>query len=405
MLLLTYCLGIWLALPLHAQGWWRLPWKKAPATQTVRPGGLSSSQISKQLSRRAAQSFQQAKRAQSELTSSRPVTLGEPTRKILHPQDMPTANIYEDKPFLTTRQQAADYMAARNNRLFLQELQRLQQLWKTLDKALPLLQEQARQTPQPENPVPWIAQQIPTNTSLLFVGEVHGYETIHLTTASLLKELRAMYPQKRIILFSEFLPDTQASLEPVSEQQISSHLRRYMPVWQAAYQQDIQVVGLEKEYVIKDTCYASVLNQKGKYRYLNMWATLEGVRLRNEHWTQLLQNYRAQYPDALFVVYSGAAHSLYNYPFTLSTNFPSENTFVVALYPDKYIRFESSSFFAIPSEVEAEYPGPLESLLNQDSFPQTVLQFQEDALSKMAGFNVRIKVPVNLDVYRLEHNL
>ncbi len=380
-----------------------MPWKKPAATNTAVTRTLSTRQISQQLAKRAEVSFRQAQSAQKHLESARPILFGEPVRKILRAKDMTTHHIYEDKPFLTTRQQTADYMAARNNRIFVQQLQHFQALWDTLDAHLPQLQAYAKQTPQPEHPLQWLAQQIPTHTTLLFVGETHGYSEIRQATATLLQQLRQRNPQQQIILFTEFLPSRAPQETPDLNPAIRPYLNKYMPVWQTAYQNQIQVVGLEPDFVIEDNCRAAVINQYGHYRHINMWATLEGVRLRNEYWFGILQTYRAQYPDALFIVYSGAGHILYNYPFSLASQLPTETPYVIALYPDKQLRLESNSFFEAAREVEKASPGPLELLLDQVSFPQTVLQFEDKTFSRMAGFDVRLKIPVNLEVYQLEH--
>ena len=130
---------------------------------------------------------------------------------------------------------------------------------------------------------------------------------------------------------------------------------------------------------------------------MSIWATLEGVRLRNERWINTLSSYRTKYPDALFIVYTGADHALYNRPFSLATHFPQEQTFVTALYPDKGTDFISDGkWWHVPSMTEKSYLGPLEQIHKQADFPQPVLKWSTPQLSQIAGFDVRIKIPVKL---------
>lgn len=144
-----------------------------------------------------------------------------------------------------------------------------------------------------------------------------------------------------------------------------------------AIEENISVIGLEPDFIIKDDCDVFFLNRKGQYRKESTWATLEGVRIRNEKWNVLLQQYREQHPDALFIVYTGAGHSLYNYPFTLSTQHPQQSTYVVTFSPDKHLKLTGdNSMFSAAQYVPAKYTGPLEKLLPNADFPQPVLQLK-----------------------------
>lgn len=61
---------------------------------------------------------------------------------------------------------------------------------------------------------------------------------------------------------------------------------------------------------------------------VNMWSTPEGMRVRNADWYQAIAEYRKEMPDALFIVYAGAAHLDYSYLSSLSRRFPREETFI-----------------------------------------------------------------------------
>ncbi len=395
-----------LVLPLNAGGPWSFPWKKAAKASSTSTSlkGLSSWQISQVLKKRAAASFREAKQAQALLTSSRSLAFGEPSIRVLRAKDMPQSSVYLDKPFLTTREQTANYLVSQSNRLFVRELKRIKTVWEQIDAHLPQLQEAAAQTEQSPTPITWLAQQIPQQTSLLFIGEVHGYTEIRQATAMLLTKLRQLYPTREILLFTEFLPANFHLSKNFAPQTLS--LPRYAPVWETALQHNIEVIGLEPPFILEDFCTALAITRKGRIKLISQWALLEGVRMRNEYWGKTLQKYRLQHPNALFVVYSGNGHNLYNYPFSLSSALTKEKTFVAALYPDKFLKFASVDGSLLAREPKpTPFTGPLEELTEQVEFPQPVLHFKDPSLSRTAGFDVRIKLPVNLEQYMLEHGI
>ena len=87
---------------------------------------------------------------------------------------------------------------------------------------------------------------------------------------------------------------------------------------------------------------------------------------------------------------------MYNRPFTLSTAQAGEHPFVAVLYPDKYRAFEASGRFS-GTIVEKPMPGPLERLVNRLDFQRAVVKWKSADLPQIAGFDVRIKLSVNLE--------
>lgn len=368
-----------------------------------RPNWLQSEQISRQLYKRTQSTYEQAKLAQQARGHFRGLTLGEPVRAIRRSKDMPTAQVYKDKPFLTTRAQTANYMIAKSNRLFIHELERMDRLWKELDQHLPELQEAAAKTPQPAEPIPWLVGQIPANTSILFVGEVHDYAEIRQGTAKLLQQLRQREPTRKIILLTEFLPEDFHYTANTPTKAL--HFPDLEPVWKEALANDIEVIGLEPRHIITDYCLMEYLNREGnKIQTRPHWGHLEGVRLRNEAWVRTLEKYRAENPDALFVVYSGSAHSSYNVPFTLSTAMAKEIPFVVTLYPDVVFKLKPGGWWVSSLEENpSPFEEPLEQMTKKGAFPQKTIQFQDPELAKLAGFNVRLRLPIDRTRYALDH--
>lgn len=396
--LLILSLGLVTA-PIHVQAGWKVfPRVKTSITaigkNTRRFNPLL---VSRRLTKRVATSYQQAQKAQLALgENARRIQMGEPIRRIRSTKDMPQTEVYADKPFLTTRKQTANYMIAKSNRLFLREIERLKRLWNTLDERLPQLQEAAQQTPQVERPIEWLAQQIPDKTTTLFVGEAHGFAEITETVDRLLALLVQRNPRQQIILFTEFLPqDFHYTANTPRE---ALHLKKFERLWKRAIKRNIQVIGLEPMHVMEDHCRVELLSRENSKMVTGLqWAHLEGMRLRNEVWTHTLEKYREQYPDALFVVYTGAAHSLYNYAFSLSKALTKETSFVTALYPREYFKMEvEHGWFS--SSLTAQlvpFPDPLDRMTHEGAFPQAIVQFTDPELAQLAGFDVRLKLRVN----------
>ena len=326
--------------------------------------------------------------------------LGEPIRRVRRAKDMPTHRVYADKPFLTTRRQTANYMAAKSNRAYLKESKHVLEWIKQLKNHLPQMQKAARQTAdlQAENFIPWLTEQIPARTTTLFVGEMHGFKEIHQSVEMLLISLHEQNPNREIILFTEFLPKDFQWSEDVRPYSLA--LPDYAPIWQQAARKGIPVIGLEEEVSFYDFCDVEGIDPQGNVKVISQWAHLEGMRIRNESWTDTLTAYRKKYPHALFVVYTGAAHSSYYFPYSLSTALHNERPFVLTLYPDKYFKLNGRGL--IGQMVAATHEEPLEALTKHIMFKQAVLQFKDPELSRLAGFDVRLKIPINLEQHAEE---
>ena len=207
--------------------------------------------------------------------------------------------------------------------------------------------------------------------------------------ANFIPQLRALFPQREIILFTEFLPENfKWAGKPIRGIEFPNALREYFPIWNVALEAQIQVIGLEAPDVLEGPCEVRYLNEKHNLRVDKIWGSLEGLRIRNDRWQKTLAAYRRQYPDALFVVYSGVGHSLYNGPFTLAT--PDSKTFVTAHYPSK--DSDLDSFPPFSSRMVATRPEPVVSEELAD--PCEVVQWKSPDLPAITGFNVRIKWPV-----------
>ena len=295
--------------------------------------------------------------------------------------------MYPDKPFLQPpmlgARLAEAYFLAQSNRLFLKHMREAAEFWPKFTEAIPRFYEEADALAQPTNLLEWTAQQIPTTTKDLFIGEIHGEYEIPQFLSQLLPLLRKQNPQREIFLFTEFLVDNQYSsfhLANLFTQYAKKHY--YYPVWEKAHELNIPLVGLESSTV--QTVYPiKMANAYGNFSHVPAGAAPEGIRLRNEHWWKIMQKYRQKHPDALFVVYTGSAHSFYNYPFSLAKRSPKKTTFMIELTMEE-IREEGNVTFRTDN---------LESLNPNLSFPQPVLKWSSPDLVELSGFDVRVKLP------------
>ena len=281
--------------------------------------------------------------------------------------------IYPDNPLLTNQKQVKLYFIARNNRQVLREIRRMPTFRARLQKALPVLKKQASQLRQPTEQVSWLLENIPVQTKQLFIGEKHEEPLILSTISKLIVQLKQKYPNREIILFTEFLPSSfkRIPTTPHPADPYFPMLDPYDLVWETALRNNIPVIGLENPEIFLDFSKTKDILTDAE---VDLWATLEGGRIRNEYWIQILKKYREQHPDALFIIYTGAWHCYYNQFFSLPHAFEQETSWVVELLPDsKGMRL-------------------LESLTNEAVFSKPALKWDSRELGNITGFDISLKV-------------
>ena len=296
--------------------------------------------------------------------------------------------MYPEFASMITPDQISDIFLTNNNNLAKSEQQRMANWLSLLAQKVPVLKEESASAIQPENLTSWLTQQIPAQTKNLFLGEFHRKETIKHFIQKLLPQLRATRPDQPIFLFTEFLSSRfswTAYHDPATHP--------YGNVFQTALQEDIPVIGLEPEYVQDNILFLEYKNRSGQKQKTSIWASPEGLRLRNTHYTAILKEYRQTYPDALFIIYTGADHVQYNSSSSLSKNFPLQETFVVSLYPTQRLGLtpaESQSLNVRPfyTSLMSEF-----DFATGGTFPQQVLYWQTKDSAQAAGFDVQLKLP------------
>ena len=340
------------------------------------------------LDARVERSIQDAQQAYNE--ARHPLLRGPIDRGELYgPGPFEAEYLYPEKLYLQHPQLGAElteaYFVAKSNRLFTKHLKDMQAyFWPAFEKAKPRFIKEAEALEQPTSLLKWTAQQIPATTKELFIGEIHGHPEIPQFVDDLLQLLHKQNPERKIMLFTEFLWDREGKEVPWSEKVIhtvSAHHR--VGLWETAELLDIPLIGLETDKWPYD--YDFVRTDPHFEIPILAGATPEGIRIRNDHWHKILQEYRQKNPDALFVVYTGAAHSLYNYPFSLAKRFPKETTLMLDLTM-KEIRHGGGVVTSLTDHLEKLDP--------TTTFPQPVLKWSSPDLIELSGFDIRIKLPV-----------
>ena len=302
---------------------------------------------------------------------------------------------YAPQTFLTTQEQTENFLVARNNRLFIREIHRMQcQVWPALRQHLKTLTINARHFTQPQEPLGFVAQKIAPSVKNLLLGEAHNFPEIRESVGQFLHHLRQAQPQREIFLFTEFLParyhwKEDTYLQDVPEKMI---FPEFNAVWQQANSLHMQVVGLEDPFVHEQKIPIAL----SAFKTSNWWKGLEGLQVRNNMWLKILDEYRQQHPDALFIIYAGDGHLNYTSPFSLSSRLPAEQTFVFAFSPNKFI-YTAELAWRTEKRMTA-LTDPLELLTHYTvPFPQRLLFWNNSQLARTAGFDARLKIEVDLN--------
>jgi hypothetical protein len=379
-----------------------------PFLPTVGNTGLYSFQISSILDTRAWESFRSACSLQATIPQCHEMIFGDPAYRFTSGRGFSPKALYPGLQYYT-KKQACNYFLARNNRLFIQEMKRLHRIvWPQVKQELPTIQTLSTSFAQPLDPLEWMAQRVLTpERKKLFLGEVHNFPEIQQQILEFLIRLRQLDNRPMIIL-TEFLPEgyewkmPEKPLLPLEKGYYKQHdVPRYLQedyrmIWDELASYDFRIIGMEPSRVLYDESTVRVLTSDNAIVKQEIWATLEGMKLRNQKWQQTIDKYSKENPNALIIVYTGAAHSLYNAPFSIAPKEITKENFVLAFYPHQRVisrTGEDGHLFATTTSLT----DPLERLTNFTvAFPQPVLFLENPQLVEAAGFDGRIKVEVDL---------
>ena len=193
---------------------------------------------------------------------------------------------------------------------------------------------------QGEDEISYLASRL-SKEKLVFFGETHHHDEIQYNLASLLNEIRQQNPNRRIVLFTEFidLPPAQAG----SRNTIATYYRRVpeTPLEPITFKHSDQIgyalsfffVALMRNvevYPLEDPTQFKMFHQNmTKAEFLSLFALSE----RNKIWARVIEEkmteIRKQDPEALFLVYAGVGHTSWLMPFALPKFFAGEHPVVL----------------------------------------------------------------------------
>ena len=153
------------------------------------------------------------------------------------------------------------------------------------------------------------ARAIAQNARVILLGELHDRPNIEREIALLLQEYRQQYPNRKMVLFTEFLPDELPGGWDPGHRVPAVYLAGEdgcvkEPLRRAALL-GMDVYGLENYSFIYEEVPAAAGTKEGNYSFLAM-------HTRNKHWHDLIVSVMAHVrrtdPDAVFFVYAGNDH-------------------------------------------------------------------------------------------------
>lgn len=284
---------------------------------------------------------------------------------------------------LTDPDQITYYFLTKNNlevRKWLPKLEHRQQF--IVEHADELLALQAPVTHPVTQDAAWLAGQISPDTRYLLLGEWHKQPDVQTFEQNFINQLRAS--GREIVLFTEFIPDNGSWTFALEHDELAY----YLPIWLNANAHHTPLFGLEPAYVHQNNTHFVIREETFLFppalqQQQEVWATPEGMRLRNEHWLSILQERRQEYPDALFIILAGADHVSYDQPYSLGSLLPQEQTQCVLL---------PSHAYSDPVSGKNEPFLTLFDALTGERLSQRIIQFKNKPLARRVGFDIQLKV-------------
>ncbi len=210
--------------------------------------------------------------------------------------------------------------------------------------------------------VNYLAEQL-SNKKMIMLGELHYCDHVQNTVKNLLLALKDRNPDRRIVLFTEFI-DLPVNERPEKYTPETYYWRPESPVKRATSDiltEDDYAFGvfdpLLKEgmeiYPLEDPVQLDVLYSEDSFRietpFIPIFKNyLITVLLRNKSWVRVIESkmreIRRTDPDALFVVYAGMGHTSWLSPYSLPKFFAKENPAVVEVVENQLEALNSLYF-------------------------------------------------------------
>ena len=288
--------------------------------------------------------------------------------------------LYANKNNLSPGMTAKHFLSEHNLQI-VKWFPKLEQLRREVENTIPQFQaEKESVRVRADGDMKWLAKQITPDTKYVLFGEIH-VAVIADQIKELLQVLHKQHIERPVLLFTEFLPEGKEWTPDTDESLV---YRDNIPLFQTAFANGVKVVGLEikQPYHNSQRLNERFLDGFSQEEGAGLWETIEGVRLRNSRWIKTLENYREQYPDALFVVHAGTGHVEYSAPYSLGRYFAGKETLVVDVLPMMIVHPETGEYTPLVSQFDFWTDG---------AFVQDrVLKFNSPRLAHLAGFDIRI---------------
>ena len=221
-----------------------------------------------------------------------------------------------------------NYALAFHNRLAAGTVQRRKKIQADMQAYTQQLIEQSVSF-KPEEFAQRAAEKVPPGVKQILIGEEHDVPEVSAYILDFIKAVYARNPNRRIIYFTEFVSQDVAFASMLPMLRFSGKDAAYYRIYDWVYKHSFAAHGLENPAVSLSNDVELLFKQEdGTVQAHSLWQSLSGIYLRNTSWLQLLMRYRKKYPDALFIIHTGAWHSGYIMPFSLAQAFNPQETFV-----------------------------------------------------------------------------
>lgn len=366
-----------------------------PGKARVGRTGLYPFQVKRVLERRAAKAQHRALKMQQILPWNKKEVQGFLPVSHLRRVNPTLEPLLQTAP-VRTPEQINLYLTARENNFFAREVyRRYVEVWAKLAENLPRLRQIADQTTTPADPLGFLARQIPAEVNTIAIGETHGFKDTRLFIARFLTLLRQARPEQEIFVFSEALIEGGQFLHVNGKYSVlpEGGILGLEDVWKAARDNKMPLIGLEPIEVKRDIkAHPSFFEHAAEQTPYStpVFASLTGMKWRNERFLKTLEQYRAQHPDALFVVHAGGGHVQYTAPFSIMAKLDAQKTFVLRILPT-HEQVQRKFPYLSPESRRLMWDPLGDEFNGTEPFDQPFLYFQDPQLARIAGADAFIQ--------------
>lgn len=166
----------------------------------------------------------------------------------------------------------------------------------------------------------------------IFLGEMHYRSSIQEELASFLKAYQTIYPNRKIVLFSEFLPSSLRG-EWRKGEPIPSEFWAENPDYAGSAINEQAISGGIDIYGLEDFSLTHKIERACGLDFVEANSCLLSMAERNDGWAvvieQVLSRMRLEDPNAVFIVHAGNAHVDKTRFYSLSEKLKYLNPFVI----------------------------------------------------------------------------